>query len=86
MDGITGRLSPAAEVSGSLSARGVISGAVTAGGSALPSYEGPTEVTPGDAAQVLATKNTTLLEDITVGPVPAGYGKISWDGSVLTVS
>lgn len=51
----------------------------------LPAYEGPVSVTPGEEAQVLATENTSVLENITVGPVPSNYGRILWDGSVLTV-
>ena len=86
-DIISGEVSSMIAVTGSLSALEVISGAVSSGGgSMLPAYEGPVELTPGDTDQVLATKNTTLLDDITISAIPAGYGKITWDGHALTVS
>ena len=48
-------------------------------------YDGPYTVTPGEEQQVLFTENKTLSRDIVVAPIPAGYGRISFDGNVLTV-
>lgn len=48
-------------------------------------YDGPYQVTPGDAGQVLATAGKILDEDIVIERVPNTYGRITWDGSVLTV-
>ena len=50
-----------------------------------PRYSGEYEVTPSEETQVLATKGTVLQADITVAPVPSGYGRIAWNGSVITV-
>ena len=51
-----------------------------------PPYTGPTQITPSTTAQVLATKGTNVLSNITINPIPNNYGLITWNGSVLTVS
>lgn len=51
-----------------------------------PVYGGATEVTPAEETQVLATAGTLVLKNITVNPIPPGYGKITWNGAFLTVS
>ena len=51
-----------------------------------PAYEGPTEVTPSSVEQVLLTKNLRMTEHIKVKPIPSNYGRITWNGSALTVS
>ena len=50
------------------------------------SYSGEYTVTPGDEAQVLETENRLMLENFVVEAIPQNYGKISWNGSYLTVS
>ena len=52
----------------------------------LPVYDGVTEVTPLNQAQVLQTSNKTLTRNIVVNPIPSNYGLITWNGSTLTVS
>ena len=49
-------------------------------------YEGPYEFTPSDETQVVAINLKTATQDITINPIPNNYGRITWDGSVLTVS
>ena len=49
-------------------------------------YEGPYEVVPGDEDQVLNTNGLLAIEDIVVTKIPSNYGKITWNGSFLTVS
>lgn len=49
-------------------------------------YDGPYEVTPSQSTQTLPTANKTLLNNVTVNPIPSNYGLITWNGSVLTVS
>lgn len=49
-------------------------------------YEGPYEVTPGPAAQVLLTNDLRMTANVTINPIPNNYGLITWNGSVLTVS
>lgn len=48
-------------------------------------YKGPVSVTPGEETQTLQTMNRILTENITIEPVPAGYGRIAWDGSKIRV-
>ena len=52
----------------------------------IPAYDGPVEVTPTGATQILETTGYRMEENITVHPIPTNYGLITWDGSVLTVS
>lgn len=55
-------------------------------GTAGDPYEGPYRVVPGDEEQVLLTEGLVSTENIIVEKIPWNYGKITWDGSVLTVS
>lgn len=49
-------------------------------------YEGPTTFTPTDQTQTILIAGQTPAENITINPIPSNYGKITWNGSVLTVS
>lgn len=52
----------------------------------FPAYDGETAFTPSAEAQTIPVKNTVLLSDITINPIPSNYGLITWNGSTLTVS
>ena len=52
----------------------------------LPVYDGITEITPSNQAQVLQTSNKALTRNIVVNPIPSNYGLVTWDGSRLTIS
>ena len=49
-------------------------------------YEGPYTVTPDETMQTLPTDNKTALHDIVVNPIPSNYGRITWNGTTLTIS
>lgn len=49
-------------------------------------YEGPYSVTPSQQAQTLATEGHLMTGNVVVNPIPSNYGKITWNGAVLTVS
>lgn len=49
-------------------------------------YSGQTEVTPSSETQILETEGFTMLDNITINPIPNNYGLITWNGSTLTVS
>ena len=49
-------------------------------------YDGPYGVTPGAEAQTLQTAGLKMLGDVTIGAIPAGWGRITWNGGFLTVS
>lgn len=51
----------------------------------LPDYDGATEVTPSEEAQVLRTSGKSVESDIIVNPIPSNYGRIEQRGSVLHV-
>ena len=49
-------------------------------------YDGPLEFTPSDESQIVETSERVLLSNIIINPIPSNYGKISYNGSVLTVT
>lgn len=84
---INGRLSVDGRITGRLAGVSGVAAEITAPRVVPPrAYEGICEVTPGQEAVTLATAGLVMLQDITVNPIPQEYGRISWDGSRLTVS
>ena len=51
-----------------------------------PAYAGPYTVTPTQGTQTLSTTGKRMTSNVTINPIPSNYGKITWDGSVLTVT
>ena len=49
-------------------------------------FTGAYTVTPSAETQTLATAGLVAQQDITIEPIPSDWGRITWDGSVLTVS
>lgn len=49
-------------------------------------YTGDYTVTPGDSEIVLETRHLRMTDNVTINPVPSGWGKITWNGAFLTVS
>ena len=52
----------------------------------FPNYYGEIEFTPVETTQTIAAAGKVFSQNITINPIPNNYGKISWNGSVLTVS
>lgn len=74
-------------IDGQMSLNAIIDGNA---GSYMPvypaSYTGETEATPSEETQTLLTHGLTVVQDIVINPIPTNYGKITWNGTVLTVS
>ena len=51
-----------------------------------PDYEGAYEFTPSAEVQTLASTDTVMHRDIVINPIPSNYGRITYDGTVITVS
>lgn len=51
----------------------------------LPDYEGPLEVVPSDAAQVLPFAGRSGTADVVVAAIPGGWGRIVYTGGIITV-
>lgn len=49
-------------------------------------YDGAYNVTPTDHEQILQTANKIMARNVVVAPIPSNYGKISYNGSTITVS
>lgn len=83
---LSGTLSPVASLSGTLSPRATLSGTLTIPKVIGPdTYQGPYEATPSEDTQVLQTGDYLMSNNITIHPIPSNYGRIAWNGSVLTV-
>ena len=48
-------------------------------------YSGETTVTPSEDTQTLLTSGLMVANNLTVNPIPSNYGRILWDGSIITV-
>lgn len=55
-------------------------------GKRFPVYEGQTIVVPSDEAQVLETRNLSVMENIVVMPIPSNYGLVTYNGRTLTIT
>lgn len=51
-----------------------------------PPFEGEYAVVPSEERQIIPTKGLRMTEDLVVAPIPQNYGRIAWNGSILTVS
>lgn len=49
-------------------------------------YDGEYVFTPSDAVQTVRTKDKTLLQDITINPIPSNWGRITYNGAIITVT
>ena len=52
----------------------------------FPVYAGAVTVTPSPERQVLETQYMTVMDRITVEPIPKNYGPITCNGRTITVS
>lgn len=51
-----------------------------------PVYAGEYEITPSLETQTLETAYRVLTSNVVIAPIPSNYGKISYDGSTLTIT
>lgn len=49
-------------------------------------YRGGYVVTPTAEEQVLEVQGMSMVQNLVVNPIPNNYGRITWNGSTLTVS
>lgn len=83
---VTGKLKQYRVISGDITNTHVISGNIKIPKGFLPEpYLGATVITPTDTEQVIPTADRHVLKNITINPIPSNYGRISWDGTKLTV-
>lgn len=52
----------------------------------VETYTGEYVVTPSDETQTLNVENLRMAHPITINPIPPNYGRIDWNGLILTVS
>lgn len=84
---INGRLSVDGSITGRLAGVSGVAAAITSPRVVPPpTYGGIYVVTPGDEAITLETEGLVAAHNIIINPVPSTYGRVSWNGSVLTVS
>lgn len=49
-------------------------------------YLGGYDFTPEETAQVIPTYGLVLSDDIRIAPIPSNYGRITYNGQIITVS
>ena len=54
--------------------------------SEYPTYEGEYSFTPSSEEQTVSVGGKAVLQDIVIAPITQDYGKITWNGSIITVS
>ena len=87
MDILIGNLSGSEILSGELSGNSTLTGELKAPKKVdRPIYEGAHEITPTEEVQILETEGKAVNENIVINPIPSNYGRITWDGRVITVS
>lgn len=59
---------------------------INGGTRSFPDYHGEYEFTPNHETQILNTKNTALMQNIVINPIPSNYGQITWNGAYILVS
>ena len=56
------------------------------GGTPVPKYTGPYEFTPTDEAQTVTITGKQATQDITINPIPSNYGRVSYNGRIITIT
>ena len=82
-----GTLTPAGSLSGILTALQGIEGMLTIPSAVgVETYDGEYEFTPNEDTQTVNVENKMAVQDITINPIPSNYGRITWNGTTITVS
>lgn len=74
-----------ASLTGRISARASMTSTLSIGYSSVP-YSGEYTFTPSAERQVIDIAGKTAAQNLVIDPIPSNYGKITWNGSVITVS
>lgn len=53
--------------------------------SQYPGYSGEYAFTPGETEQTVPTAEKVLMHDLVIAPIPRNYGRIDYNGSIITV-
>lgn len=48
-------------------------------------YDGSYSFTPSDEEQIIQSRNLVMRQNITIAPIPNNYGRVSYNGSVITI-
>lgn len=51
-----------------------------------PYYRDDYEVTPSDEMQILHVANMAMIHDIVINPIPSNYGKVTYNGQIITIT
>ena len=83
---LTGELSGVGTLSGTLSSAETLEGSLTIPAAILPpSYEGDYEFTPSEQTQVIDMSGQRAKQNIIINPIPSNYGRVTWNGTSLTI-
>lgn len=52
----------------------------------VPRYDGSYTFTPSSEQQTIVIDHQMAMQDIVIEAIPSNYGRITWNGSTITVS
>ena len=55
-------------------------------GPPVEKYAGPYEFTPAEETQTVTINGKQATQDITINPIPSNYGRVSYNGRVITIT
>ena len=85
---LEGRLETAAGLAAALSAPAEITAELHAAesGTEAEIYKGEYVITPTEDAQTVRISHMMASRDIVINPIPQSYGRVTWNGSTLTIT
>lgn len=75
-----------AEIYAEIVGGAVIETELVASGPLPDYYAGPYEFTPSEQEQTIPISGKIGQQNITIGAIPVNYGRLTWQGTKLTVS
>ena len=83
---LKGILTPLSALNGTLSAGSTLNGSISITRGVSPdTYEGAYDIVPAEIDREFPTEGMLLTQNMIVRAIPSNYGRISWDGTKLTV-
>lgn len=86
MNEIIGIVGTNGVINGIVTGNSTIVGTIESGLADIQQYTGSLVITPTQSTQVLPTRGLSMGDNLTINPIPSNYGKITWNGSTLTVT
>ena len=73
-------------LTGRIHGAGRLTGVLKPGTVPVEVYQGAYEFTPTEDTQTIEIENKKATANITINPIPTNYGRITWNGVVITIT